>query len=94
MLLFDKQFSFTKLNRALCYDMCAQHFAAYLEKIRAKIPGNAILFTDWNDYSVFSASMIKRKGDKLVSHAHRVDLCLQAENDQFKKYFIKLSTER
>lgn len=75
MLLFDKQFSFTKLNRALCYDMCAQHFAAYLEKIRVKIPGNAILFTDWNAYSVFSASMIKRKGDKLVSHAHRVDLC-------------------
>lgn len=83
MLLRDKQFSFTKLNRALRYNMRALHFAAYLEKIRAKIPGNAILYTYWNDYSVFSASMIKRKGDKLVSRAHRVDLYLQAENNQY-----------
>ncbi len=82
-LIREKQFNFTRLKKALRYCMRAHHFAAYLQKIREKIPGDAVLYTYWNDYSVFSASMVKRKGDKLISRAHRVDLYLRAENNQY-----------
>lgn len=82
-LIRAKQFTFTRLKKALRYSMRALHFAAYLREIREKIPENAVFYTYWNDYSVFSASMVKRKGDKLVSRAHRVDLYLRAENNQY-----------
>ncbi|MGN0571781.1 MAG: glycosyltransferase [Candidatus Fimenecus sp.] len=82
-LLHVKQFSLTRLKKALRYYMRALHFASYLEQVRQELPEKVVLYTYWNDYSVLSASMVKRKGDKLVSRAHRVDLYLRKENDMY-----------
>ena len=80
-LIKKKKFSLSKVKRAFRNCTRAFHFADYLEDVRKDMGDNVVLYTYWNDYSVLSLSMIKRKGDKLVSRAHRRDLYLLPDND-------------
>ena len=75
-LIRKNKFSLSKIKRAFRNCTRAFHFADYLENIRKDMGENVVLYTYWNDYATFSLSMIKRKGDKLVSRAHRRDLYL------------------
>ncbi len=69
-----------KLRALARYCMRAIHFKQFLEPVRAQLPESVILYTYWNDYSVFSLSMLKRRNDKLVSRLHRHDLYLTEKN--------------
>lgn len=75
-----------KLKKLMHYCMRAFHFAQFLEPIRAKLPESVILYTYWNDYSVYALSKIKRPGDKLVSRLHRADIYLTDKN----RYYFPL----
>ena len=80
-LVKTKRLNAVRLKKAFKYCMRSFHFADYLEDVRKDMGDNVVLYTYWNDYSVLSLSMIKRKGDKLVSRAHRRDLYLLPDND-------------
>lgn len=82
-LLKKREFSLFKCKRMLKYSMRALHFASYLRKLPVAQLANTVWYTYWNDYSVLSASMVKRKGQKLVSRAHRADLYLRADNNWY-----------
>lgn len=60
-LIKTKCFSFAKLNKLISYCMRSEHFAHYAENVRNKIHGDVVLYTYWNDYSVRSLSLIKKK---------------------------------
>lgn len=75
-----------KIQKALRYCMRSMHFARFLEEIRATLPESVLLYTYWNDFSVYSLSMIKRPKDKLVSRLHRADIYLTASN----RYYFPL----
>ena len=80
-LIKKNKFGFSRLKKAFRNCTRAFHFADYLENVRKEMGENVVLYTYWNDYSTFSLSMIKHKGDKLVSRAHRRDLYLLPDND-------------
>ena len=73
-LVKTKRLNATRLKKALKYCMRSFHFADYLEKIRKDMGESVVLYTYWNDYPVMAFSLIKRKGDNIVSRAHRIDL--------------------
>lgn len=85
-LIKTKRLNATRLKKAFKYCMRSFHFADYLEKIRMDMGENVVLYTYWNDYPVMAFSLIKRKGDKIVSRAHRTDLYETKE----KNYYLPL----
>ncbi len=85
-LLKTKRLNTTRLKKAFKYCMRSFHFANYLEKIRKNMGDDVVLYTYWNDYPVMAFSLIKRKGDKIVSRAHRIDLYETKE----KGYYLPL----
>ena len=85
-LIKTKRLNATRLKKAFKYCMRSFHFADYLEKIRRDMGENVVLYTYWNDYPVMAFSLIKRKGDKIVSRAHRTDLYETKE----KNYYLPL----
>ena len=85
-LLKTKRLNTTRLKKAFKYCMRSFHFADYLKKIRKDMGENVVLYTYWNDYPVMAFSLIKRKGDKIVSRAHRIDLYETKE----KGYYLPL----
>lgn len=82
-LLKIKRLNATRLKKAFKYCMRSFHFADYLEKIRKHMGESVVLYTYWNDYAVMSLSLIKRKGDKIVSRAHGTDLYERADNSYY-----------
>ena len=82
-LVRTKRFNATRLKKAFKYCMRSFHFADYLKKIRKDMGENVVLYTYWNDYPVMAFSLIKRKGDKIVSRAHGTDLYERADNGYY-----------
>ena len=42
-----------KIQKALRYCMRSMHFARFLEEVRATLPESVLLYTYWNDFSVY-----------------------------------------
>lgn len=82
-LVKTKRLNATRLKKAFKYCMRSFHFADYLEKIRKDMGESVVLYTYWNDYPVMAFSLIKRKGDKIVSRAHGTDLYERADNGYY-----------
>lgn len=88
----NNDFCIPKLNKLVRYCMRAFHFAHFLYPVRKKLGKSVILYTYWNDYSVYSLSLIKQSGDKLVSRIHRADLYLAEDNDYY--FPLKIRSNR
>ncbi len=78
--------SLNHLKICLRVQMRTLHFAKYLRNIRNQINGRTILYSYWNDYSCFAATLIKRQGDFVVSRLHGGDLYELDINDRYRPY--------
>ncbi len=83
LLIKTKRLNKRNLKSLVRFVTRAEHFRAFAEKIRAEIESDVLLYTYWNDYTVYSLAGIKRKGDRLVSRVHRIELYEREENGNY-----------
>lgn len=74
------------IKKCLSVQIRTLHFAKYLELVRQEIGCRTILYSYWNDYASFSASLVKRQGDFLISRLHGGDLYELNINDYYQPY--------
>lgn len=86
VLLRRKMFSLGRLKKCLRVQMRTLHFASYLDSVRRQIDGPAILYSYWNDYACFAATLVKREKDFVVSRLHGGDLYELEINDRYQPY--------
>ncbi len=93
LLIKTKRLNKRNLKSLVRFVTRAEHFRAFAEKIRAEIESDVLLYTYWNDYTVYSLAGIKRKGDRLVSRVHRIELYEREENGNYLP-LKKISNEK
>lgn len=74
------------IKKCMRVQMRILHFKRFLKGIRQKIEGNVIWYSYWNDYSCFSATIVKRKGDFVISRLHGGDLYELDINNNYQPF--------
>lgn len=85
-ILLKKKNIFKSVFKSLRVQMRTLHFSNYLDSIRNEIGVRTILYSYWNDYASFAASLIKRQGDYLICRLHGGDLYELNINDYYQPY--------
>ena len=93
LLIKTKRLNKRNLKSLVRFITRAEHFRAFADKIRAQIKAETVLYTYWNDYTVYSLAGVKRAGDKLVSRVHRIELYEREENGNYLP-LKKISNEK
>lgn len=80
------KFTINHIKMCMRVQMRTLHFAKYLNDIRHEIKEPVVLYSYWNEYACFAATMVKKQGDYVVSRLHGGDLYELDINDRYQPY--------
>lgn len=85
-IIGQHKFSISRIKVCIRVQMRTLHFAKYLNEIRNNINGPVVLYSYWNEYACFAASIVKKHGDFVVCRLHGGDLYELDINDRYQPY--------